>query len=76
MTNNKEKEDFTIVKKENLDALADNIQLIANSMKIIDQSSIKRDTIIELIRIKTKLSKRDITLVLNSLNKLDKDHLK
>lgn len=56
--------------------LVELIKHISTSMKLISTSKLKQETVIALIADKTKLSKRDIKLVLDNLDKLESIWLK
>lgn len=72
---NKE-ENKVLVDKDAIDSMADNIEIIAASMRILAASRLKRTTITSLIQIKTGLPKKTIDKVLNSIENLEKDFLK
>lgn len=58
------------------EVLVELIQGISAAMKKLSSSKLKQDTIIALLRDRTGLAKRDIKLVLDNLDKLEKIWLK
>lgn len=58
------------------DVLIETIRGISAAMKSLASSKLKTDAIVALIADKTKLSKRDIKLVLDNLDKLESIWLK
>ncbi len=57
-------------------ALATAIQHISRSMKTLNESRLKRDTLVLLLHTKSRVAKRDIELVLNNLERLEEIWLK
>ena len=58
------------------EVLAQSIEKIANAMKVFSESRLKRKTIITLIHAESKISKREIEVVLNNLEELGNIWLK
>lgn len=56
--------------------LAESIAAIARGVKALNQTRLKRRAVVALIHDQSKLSKRDIELVLNNLEELENDWLK
>lgn len=59
-----------------IDNLPDAIAKLAEGMKILSTSRLKTDTIITLLHASTGLSKRDIKILLGSLDRLEETYLK
>jgi hypothetical protein len=58
------------------EAIAKAIEDIAKGMRSLDQSRLKRETIIILIHDQSKVAKKTIRVVLNNLKNLESDWLK
>lgn len=76
----KNKADFKVVQKIDeevpAEVLATAIVDIGNAMNKIVHSRLKRETIITLIHARSKVARRDIELVLNNLEELERNWLK
>lgn len=56
--------------------LAQAILSLSNSMRLLNQSRLKREAIVVLIHDRSKIGKRDIEVILNNLEQLSDDWLK
>ena len=59
-----------------VEIMAEAIERISRSMRYINQSRVSRKMIVALIHDNSKLGKRDIEIVLNNLDALEKNYLK
>ncbi len=58
------------------EVLATSIQTIANSMKALNSTRLRRETIVALIHLHSKLPRKTIEIVLNNLDSLEQTWLK
>ncbi len=59
-----------------INVLAESLESIANSFKAVRASKLNRNAIVALIHDKSKISKKDIEIILNNLEQMDEIWLK
>lgn len=64
------------INPEPVEIIAASILEIAQAMKALNSTRLKRSVIVTLIHDRSKIGKRDIELVLNNLASLEEDYLK
>lgn len=58
------------------EVMVKSIEQIAKSMQVLSESRLRREAVVTLIQHRSKVSRKDIEIVLNNLRDLEMDYLK
>lgn len=79
--NNKNMKNIVVKQKEGVEEMpveiiAQEIEKISRAMQVLSTSRLYRDAIVTLIAHRSKISRRDIEIVMNNLIALERDYIK